>query len=71
VGAGIDHKVLQAHPQICKPGTAMVLRDVTFLKMSHVPYLCITLPNIAKVRLPLTLADAAHTHILGDACQVS
>ena len=50
VGAGICQKVLQTHPQIGKPGATMVLRDVTFLKMSHVPYLCITPANIAQVK---------------------
>ena len=53
VGAGICQKAVQAHPQISKPGTAIVLRDVTYLKMSNVLYLCITPPNITKVRLTI------------------
>ena len=49
MGAGICQKVLNAHPRIRDCGTAAVLKNVTFLRMEHVPYLCITLANIAQV----------------------
>ena len=49
MGAGICQKVLDAHPRIRDCGTAAVLKNVTFLRMEHVPYLCITLANIVQV----------------------
>lgn len=56
MGAGVGQKVLDAHPRLKEPGTAVVLKNVTFLRMEHVPYLCITLANIVQVvALGLTL----------------
>ncbi|EIE25258.1 hypothetical protein COCSUDRAFT_61489 [Coccomyxa subellipsoidea C-169] len=49
MGAGIDRKVLQSFR--LDPGTVLVLKQVSYLKMSNVPYLCVTPPNVLRVSL--------------------
>lgn len=41
----------------------MVLKNVTYLRMEHVPYLCITLANIAQVLL-CRLVSVLHMYAL-------